>query len=307
MPRPSFDILGIGENSLDLVYRVQTLPHRGGATKLPALAFARRPGGQVATMSAACSALGLRAAYLGVFGDDENGRLVRDALIARGVDVGGAPVRPGASRHAVILVEHGTGERIIVSSRDPSLRLSPADVNPAVVSSAAWVHVDATDEEIAMHAARLARAAGVPTTTDIDEATARTRELMLAVSVPIFADGVVEALTGHDGIEAALRALRREHPGLLCVTRGEQGAVLLEDDTLHVEPAFAVKAVDTTGAGDVFRAGFVAAALRGAAPKDALRFATAAAAVSCTREGAMDGVPTRAEVEALLRQRTQPT
>ena len=302
MSGTSFDVIGLGENSLDLVYRLHALPRRGGPTKLPALGYTRRPGGQVATMTAACAALGLRAAYVGAFGSDDNSRVVRDALIARGVDVSSSPVRTGAGRHAVVLVEAGTGDRLVIASRDPAVRLTTADVSAAPLSRAAWVHVDATEEEAALHAARLAQAAGVPTTTDIDRVTARTRDLVAAVSVPIFADGVVQELTGEPDAAAALRALRRQHPGLLCVTRGREGAVLLEDDTLHVQPAFVVAAVDTTGAGDVFRAGFVAAALRGAAPHEALRFATAAAAVSCTREGAMDSVPSRAEVEALLRQ-----
>jgi len=85
------------------------------------------------------------------------------------------------------------------------------------------------------------------------------------------------------------------------VTLGADGAMLLEGDRLHHAPAFAVNAVDTTGAGDVFRAGFIHALLQSRSPADVLRFATAAAALSCTREGAIASVPTLSDVERALR------
>ena len=73
----------------------------------------------------------------------------------------------------------------------------------------------------------------------------------------------------------------------------------LDEDGIHYAPAFQVEAVDTTGAGDVFRAGFIYAMLRGWPTDDILRFANAAAAVSCTRLGALGGIPSLEEVEAL--------
>ena len=75
--------------------------------------------------------------------------------------------------------------------------------------------------------------------------------------------------------------------------------MLLDGDKLYHEPAFPVAVSDTTGAGDVFRGGFIAALLSGDAPGDILRFANAAAALSCTRLGAIDGVPSLEEAQAL--------
>ena len=85
------------------------------------------------------------------------------------------------------------------------------------------------------------------------------------------------------------------------VTLGTDGAMLLEGNRLHHVPAFAVDAVDTTGAGDVFRAAFIYAMLQSHRPADVLRFAAAAAALSCTREGAMTSVPALSDVQRLLR------
>ena len=298
----TFDVLGVGENSVDYVYRVPALPQAGASSKVRITAHARRPGGQVATTMAACARLGLKAAYVGAFGADENGRISRAALQQAAVDVGGAVIRDGAGRYAVILVDEHTGDRCVLWDRDPAVVMSPDEVTPAMVSAARLVHVDAVDEELSMRAARLARDAGVTVTTDIDTVTGRTRDLLAAVTVPIVAEHVATELTGESDLERALRLLRRDHAGPLCVTRGERGAVLLAGDTFYEQPAFRVQAVDTTGAGDVFRAGFIYALLRGDPPAALLRFAAAAAALSCTREGALGSGPTLEEVETLLRQ-----
>jgi len=295
-----FDIIGIGEHSIDYVYRLPRLPNGGSPDKLPISNAHVSPGGQVATTLCTCTALGLSASYVGAFGTDDNGRLIRDTLTRHGVDTSHAVVREGTSRYAVILVDEGTGERVVLWHRDPAVVVRRESITQDVIASARLLHVDSTDEALAIHAATLARQSGVPVTSDIDHVTPRTRELVAAVSIPIFGAGVPEAITGEADAERALRALRQEHDGLLCVTRGTHGALLLDGDTLHTVAAHAVDAVDTTGAGDVFRGAFIHALLRGRTPAEILAFANAAAAVSCTREGAIDSVPTLADVERLL-------
>lgn len=295
MPDPC-DVLGVGENSVDFVYRLPGYPHPGGVAKMEISSASRSPGGQVTTTLCACAALGLTTAYIGAFGDDENGRLIRDELHRRGINLDRAPVRHGPNRYAVILVNDRTGERVVLWHRDRSLALRPGDVTPDALRGVRLLHVDAVDEAIAIRAARLARDAGLPVTSDIDRVTDVTRDLVAAVTVPIFAEGVAEELTGESDGERALRALRRQHAGLLCVTRGARGAILLAGDELHRAPALSVDVVDTTGAGDVFRGAFIHALLRGDAPADILTFATAAAAVSCTRAGAISSVPTLREI-----------
>jgi sugar/nucleoside kinase (ribokinase family) len=281
----------------------------------------RRPGGQVATSMAACARLGLRSGYVGVFGDDANGHIVRQALQEHGVDVRHAIVRHGTGRYAVILVNEQSGDRVVLWDRGSDVMLRNSDITTSLVSQARVLHVDAVDEEVATHAARLARGAGVPVTCDIDRVTARTRDLLATVTVPILAEHVPGELTGETDLEGALRTLsleiaslkraslesapsgmaRRTLSDLWCVTRGNRGAMLLAGETLYTQPAFDVPVVDTTGAGDVFRAGFIVSLLRGDDPQTMLRVASAAAALSCTREGALGSGPGLDEVEALLR------
>jgi len=298
------DVLGIGENSMDDVYRLPSFPQPETATsKMRVNSRARLPGGQVATAMRACAAWGLRTGYIGVFGDDDHGRMVRTALDNAGIDLAAAPVRHGANRHAAILVDERTGDRIVLWDREPAMTLQIDDIDCELVSSARLVHVDDTDEAASLLAARLARQAGAIVTSDIEHIRPSTSDLVSAVTVAIFAAHVPQALTGHTDVEAALRALRNRHQGMLCVTRGERGALLLVGDTLYEEPAFSVAAIDTTGAGDVFRAGFIYALLRDEAPDRLLRWANAAAALACTRPGAMDSVPALDEVRKLVASR----
>ena len=302
MSGASWDVVGIGENSVDVVYRLAAplTPHG----KMPVAGRGTLPGGQVATTLCTCSALGLSSRYFGTFGNDEHARVIRRAMETCGVDTRAALVRPAPNRHAVILVEEGTGDRTVLWQRDPALALRAEDVPPDLLTGARLLHVDATDEAASLAAAALARSAGLPVTTDIDRVTERTAALIAAATLPILAEQVPAALTGESDPERALRALRQRHGGMLCVTLGARGAMLLEGDRLHRVSGFSVNAIDTTGAGDVFRGALIYALLRGDPPDLMLRFANAAAAVSCTRPGAIGGVPTLAEVEAVKRAET---
>jgi sugar/nucleoside kinase (ribokinase family) len=294
----SCDVIGIGENSVDLVYRVTQFA--GAGQKVRATGCRRLLGGQVATTLCTCAALGLRTRYVGTFGSDDHGRLIRSELEQRGVDTSHAHVRYAPNRHAVILVDDHTGERTIVWQRDSSLALRPDDLAHEAMTGARVLHVDNVDEETAIAAARLGREAGMIVTTDIDQVTERTAELVAAATFPVLAERVPQALTGERDTPTALRVLRQRHAGMLCVTLGRRGAMLMVGNELHQAPAVEVAAIDTTGAGDVFRGALIYSVLRGDRPDVMLRFANAAAALSCTREGAIGGIPTLDEINRVL-------
>jgi sugar/nucleoside kinase (ribokinase family) len=292
-----WDVLGVGCNSVDYVYRLPASPRADSPTaKLRISSHQALCGGQMATAMAACAALGLRAAYAGCVGHDHNGRLVVSELQQRGVDVSAVMTRECANRFAVITVDETTGDRMVLWDRDDRLNLAARDLDPELITSARIVHVDDEDQDGAIAVATLARTAGIPVTSDIERMTTRTWELVAAVSVPIFAQHLLPQLTGETDPERALRSIRRSHTGTLCVTLGERGAMMLVGEELFVEAAPRVTAVDTTGAGDVFRAACIYGLLNHYQPEALLRFANAAAALSCTRVGAMSGVPALSDV-----------
>lgn len=297
-----WDVVGIGANSVDFVHLLPAAPQPTGPLAKQRI---RRQliscGGQMTTALACIADFGWRVKYIGATGDDENGARLRAAMRDRRVDMSGALQRAGASNQfAVILIDETTGERIVLWDRDERLALRAEEVPQDAIAHARLLHVDDVDQGAAIAAARLGRAAGIPVCSDIDRMTDRTPELVAAVTVPIFAEHVPAALTGRKDPEAALRRLRRDHDGLLVVTLGTGGALALDGDHAIRSPAFTVDAVDTTGAGDVFRAGFIHGLLSKWPLEQTLRFANAAAAVSCTRLGALAGVPSLADVEAML-------
>ena len=300
----TFDVVGVGASCVDQVCRLPVFPEAGGAlAKVRMQEQTRTCGGQIATALATCASLGLRAAYLGAIGDDEDGRRIRGELSARGIELGHVEISAAPTATATILLD-STGDRIVLWHRDPALRYPPDRLPAAVIAASRVLHVDDVDVPAALEAARIARAQGIPVTCDIDHVTPGTRELLQLVSHPVFAESVPAQLTGEAEPERALRTLRRVHAGRLVVTVGERGAIALEGDSLLASPGFPVTVVDSTGAGDVFRGAYIYGIVKGWSLDRQLWFANAAAAVSCTKPGAMGGVPTLAEVEDLLARRS---
>ncbi len=299
-----FDAVGFGLNSVDLLVVVEQHPSPG--TKQRLRQFARLPGGQAATAMVTCARLGWRARYIGRFGDDEHGRLGRRSLVEEGVDVTAAETVPGASNQfAVILVDGRSGERTILWDRDPRLHIAPEDVPETAVASGRILLVDCHETAAATHAARIARGAGMPTVIDVERVRPGIEELLAQIDIIIAAREFPGEWTGQS-LGTALHTLAREFPAaLVCATLGAEGSLAVCQGREIRTPGFRVPVVDTTGAGDVFRGGFIAAWLKEegeAEVEDVLRYANAAAALKCRALGARQGIPRAPEVDALLRQ-----
>ena len=290
------DVVGVGANSVDFVYRLPSFPSPDSVfAKLRISEHLTSCGGQVTTALATCAAMGLRTSYIGTIGSDANGALMRDELQRRGIDTTSAVARSAPNPFAVILLDDRHGERVVLWHRNAAMALQPAEIARNTVATARLLHVDDVDIAASVHAAHVARGAGKPVTSDIERTTDDVRDLIEAVTIPIFAEHVPATLTGETNLPRALERLRRPHHALLCVTLGARGALLLAGNDVIHEPGISVETVDTTGAGDIFRGAFVSALLRGERPRDIVRFANAAAALSCARVGAMSSIPSAAE------------
>ena len=293
------DLVGIGTNSIDHVVMLPApLADIAASGKARMLARRAMAGGQTATTACACARLGLRARYAGVFGSDDEGRRIRETLQAHDIDIADAIEYDGPNRHAVILVDP-EGCRTVLWHRAEHAAFPSARVHQAI-SGARIVHVDDDDPALALAAAQAAAAARIPVTSDLEHVDEAIERLIAAVTHPIFDHNAPRAITGSSDPETALRKLRRITASVLCMTLGDAGCVALDGDRLHVAPAFRVTVVDNTGAGDVFRAGYIYGLLQGWDVPHRLRFANAAAAISCTRLGAIPSVPSLREVEELL-------
>jgi sugar/nucleoside kinase (ribokinase family) len=171
-----WDVIGIGENSVDSVNLLPGYPQpTGPSAKMRIRERHVLCGGQMATAMCACASLGLRAKYVGVTGTDDNGRRIRAELQGRDVDISDLVIRDVENRFAVILVDENTGDRMVLWDRDDRLRLRESELPVAALGATTVVHVDDVDDEVAIRAARLAREAGAMVTSDIAPRNCRPR------------------------------------------------------------------------------------------------------------------------------------
>jgi ribokinase/sulfofructose kinase len=160
VPASQWDVIGIGESSIDEVFRLPGV--LGPNVKLPVSSKQIRYGGQVATTLATCASFGLRAALLGTTGDDDEVKGLRKTLDDRGVDTSLLIRRPVPHRRAMVLVSEQTGDRAVLWERDARLALTPDEIPRATIEGARLLHVDDVDVEAALVAARIACQAGIP-------------------------------------------------------------------------------------------------------------------------------------------------
>jgi len=294
-----FDVVGIGLNAVDYLCRIPRYPVPG--EKLRMTGFTRQGGGQVATALVALSRWGLRTKYVGNVGDDEHGRLSLSLLRDDGVDLSHARIVPGASsQFAVILVQDDSGERTILWERDARIRIRAEDLPLAEIRAARAVLLDGHDVPPSVAAARAARAAGVPVVLDAEKMQEGTFDLLEACDQIVASSGFVErfapGLAPEEGVQ---RIHERFRPETSTVTLGERGAVGFDGKQLHHAPAIRVQAADTTGAGDIFHAGFLFALLSGMPFPRILSFGNAAAGLSCRKVGGRAAIPSLEEIEAI--------
>ncbi len=251
----------------------------------------------------ACARLGWRARYVGRFGDDARGRLARASLQDEGVDLSACEDVSAPQPFSLILVDDD-GRRTVLWSRAPTLNMEAADVDLEVVTSGRVLLVDCHQTAAATRAAASARRSGVPTIIDVEKVRPGIEELLAEIDLLITAQAFPEAFTGISGIGSALAALaRRFEPALVCTTLGQEGSLAIVRGREIRTPGFRVPIVDTTGAGDVFRGGFIAGWLAaGSRPQveHILTYANAVAALSCRALGARAAIPRPDEVEHLL-------
>ena len=285
-----FDVVGVGNNVIDYLFRISHFPEPN--TKMDALGVTIQGGGLTATAMVACARLGLRTRYIGKFGDNEIGRMARQELLAEGLDLAGSVVAEGVpNRFCIVLVEEGSGHRTIVRQRDPRISLTPAELTREAVCAGRVLHLDGHEGDAALQAARWAKQAGVLVSMDAEEPTQHREELFPLTDILIVSQRFARALTGKTAPADILHALAAFGPACVGLTLGEAGSALLHRGVLVEVPGFPVTVLDTTGAGDCWDAGFLAALAAGEELVTAARIGNACAAVCIEAVGGSTGVP----------------
>jgi sulfofructose kinase len=292
------DVVGVGLNATDTLIPLSHYPERG--SKVAFRSANVLPGGQVATAMAACQSWGLQTRYVGKVGDDSAAALHRAEFARLGVETHLVAAAGCASQQAFILVDD-TGERTVLWKRDERLTLQPEELQREWVVEARALHVDGHDTAAAALAARWARAAGVVVIADLDDLYPGVEALLKNIDYLITSRDIPGRLVGEQDLRKSLPVLRRRYGCVLtAATLGDEGVLAWDGTQFHYAAAYRVKVADTTGAGDIFHAGFLYGLLQGWPVQRQLDFACAAAALNCAGVGARGGIQSVETIERLM-------
>jgi sulfofructose kinase len=303
-PRPAksreIDVVGVGINATDTIIRLPYFPAHD--SKVEIIAADVKAGGQVASAMVACQRWGLRARYVGKIGDDAAGEFQFEEMAREGVEAQWITAKGCMSQSAYILVDEQTGERTVLWKRDPNIALQPVDLRREWISGARALLVDGHDTAAAAQAARWAKEEKIPVVGDFDNRYPGVEGLLEYVSFAVASKDFCERLTGEKDLLKSLSRIFSEFKcSLTAATLGRLGVLAWDGSRFILCPGYVVKAVDTTGAGDIFHGAFVYGLVRGWGIEEILEFGCAAAAMNCLAAGARGGISTLEEIDKFRR------
>ncbi len=293
-------VVCVGIAVQDIVFRVDEHPTRPGKYRAEARHVVG--GGVAANAAVTVAVLGGEARLLSCVGDDQVGDEIVAELSGYGVGVSGIRRVEGASSPLSMVLVDASGERLVVNHASAHLFEPEARTPEGELRDARAVLADMRWPAAAIAALEAGAAAGVPAIVDCDHDPNDNRgeEILAAATHVVFSLPTLAAWSGAEDPGQALRFARQRTSAWSAATDGADGVYWLEGASLHHGHSFPVDVVDTLGAGDVFHGAFALGLTQGMSNPAALHFASAAAAIKCTRPDGRAGIPTRSEVDALL-------
>jgi ribokinase len=284
------DVYGLGQCCLDVLGTAPVFPQADAKCELAELAL--QGGGPTATALVALARWGASCAFAGVIGDDLFGTIIAEGLAAERIDTTGLLVREGfSSQFSLIVAGREQATRNVFWRRPTGSPPRPDEIDRARIREARVLHTDGLFIEAALAAAREARQSG--TTVVVDAGSLREGMLELAGLSDCFlaSEPFARTLVGNGGPREACRRLGALGPEVVGVTLGGRGYVALAGDREIEGAAYPVEAIDTTGCGDLFHAGFVHGLLQGWSVEACLDFGAWAASRVALRLGGRTGIP----------------
>ena len=291
-------VLVAGAAVQDFIYRFDVAPARG--TKGRAREFTSIGGGSGANAAVTVVRLGGRGQIVAPLGLDPMGDVIGRGLEDEGVDVSKLLRLPDHTSPVCAAVVDAQGERTILTYHASNQNDFTLDDPDALVADVDAVLTDDRHPCLAIPLLAAARRRGIPGILDADRAEGDAPRMIEIASHVVFGTPGLRGNSGRHDLTEGLRAMRATTDAFLAVTMGADGVRWLDGEAVRHLPGFRIEAVDTLGAGDTFHGAFALAIAEGQAAADALRFASATAALKCSRFGGRLGIPTRDEVEALL-------
>lgn len=291
----AIDVVCVGHAAFDLTMEVDH--HPGPDEKCSASSIITSGGGPAANAAVTVSRLGGRSAFAGYLGNDLYGCQHYEEFQTEGVILDWVVRGPCPTSLSIILVKPD-GQRTVVNHKKqtPPLRNDQVDFSrchPRVVL------FDGHEPEISIPLAKTARAGNIPTILDAGSVHHGTIGLLPYTDYLVTSAKFARDFTGKEDPQQALDILSKRAP-CVAITVGLKGVLWMSGERRGALPAFAVNVADTTGAGDTFHGALALAIAQGESLAAAMHYASAAAAICCTRVGARPGIPTRGELESFL-------
>jgi sulfofructose kinase len=296
---PMVDICGVGLNATDTIIRVPRFPAFN--SKVEFISATVSAGGQVASALTACRLWGLSSRYVGAIGDDPAGEFQTREFRSHKIETHLFRHRHCPSLRSFIIVDFKSGERTIMSKQNPRLALRPGQVRRTWIENSGVILVDGHDTAAAIRATQIARAKGIPVAADLDKVYSGVKVLLEFVDYLFASHDLPTKLTKRLNLLDALPEISRRFGCRVSgATLGRFGAIAWDGSRFHYSPGFRVRAVDTTGAGDIFHAGIAYGILQGWDLGQILDFSNAAAALNCTALGARGGIKSLTQIRRFM-------
>lgn len=293
-----YDVVGIGRNCIDHLAILQSMPRID--SKVPMIRYWVEGGGQAATAMVALSRLGLKVAYVGIVGDDFQGKMVVEGLQKEGVDTSNVVIEKGIPTPvALILVDEKSGRRTIAYLDSMKGRLERSSLDRKMILSTRCIMIDPCGTLLGVEMSEEAKKGGIIIIYDAEHMVEGFYEMLSLCSYAVGSEDVIETL-GLSNPEKALKKLISYGPKAAVITLGERGSIALTAGGFIRKPAYKVRVVDTTAAGDAFHAGFAYAILKKWDLEKVLEFANALGALVCRGLGGRESLPRLEEVWELL-------
>ena len=298
-----FEVAGLGIATVDILTCVEKLPLPDEVFE--AVSIEVQGGGPVSTALVTLACLGTQTVFLGNIAKDRWGEIILDEFLHYGVSCEYCIMKEnGQSAISVILVEQISGQRSILYQNNRLPVYIPANLPSALIEEVRILHLDGSCLDAASRAARRARDAGTKVSLDggAGKYWKSSLDILPVVDILIVARRFASQVTGYDDPYKAGLDLLKYKAEFVVITDGERGCWYLDRQQFFHQPAFLVQVQDTTGAGDVFHGAYLYAYLHEWNASRCVRFASAAAAIKCTRVGGRKGIPGIEQVLSFLNQ-----
>lgn len=295
-----YDCLGFGICAVDYLCIVPQYP--GLDEKTEAVEFAVQGGGPVATALVTLARLGGKTTFIGRIGDDTNGKFILNEFSKEGVNTGGIIIdRSTQTNQAFIWIDQQTGKKSIVLNSPNKGEIKPGEIDISHLKSAKYLLVDGRDTEATFYLIEWAKKRGTKIVMDAGSPRNRMDELLRQVDYPVVSEHFCHKYFKQNDYKEAIKLLLKCGAQAAVVTLGKNGCYGGDETGIYYQPAFPVSIIDTTGAGDVFHGAFIFGLLNKWHLTENLKFASAVAAMKCTKIGGRLGIPDLQSVKKFLR------